>query len=321
VTELRASFQQNGRRNLLMTRELLRILRLFEDHSIPALTYKGPALAELAYGNLALRTFADVDVLVRRRDRRRATEILDRHGYRPTPTMPMTEVQKRVVDRFPCERVFLDETGLAKVDLHWDILPRMLAFGVAPEVLLGRSEDVPLGGTQVRTLSPEDLLLVLCAHNTKHRWERLGWICDVARLVERCSMRWGEVFARARALGCDRMISLGLVLANGLLGAVLPPDVADRAYADGRAGMLAVRIAGGLFAGAGALAHHVEDARFYLSARERFRDRARVALRAVSTPTSNEVALVALPAALSFLYYPLRPLRLALKFTRSPRRV
>src|SRR5437870_4666302 len=57
--------QRNARRNLLMLRELLEVLDLFAEHSVPALPYKGPILAAVEYGNVSLRTFCDLDILVK----------------------------------------------------------------------------------------------------------------------------------------------------------------------------------------------------------------------------------------------------------------
>src|SRR5207249_1603604 len=54
---LRDYFHENARRNLYFTGELCSILKLFEEHGIPAIPFKGPALAFCFYGNLALREF------------------------------------------------------------------------------------------------------------------------------------------------------------------------------------------------------------------------------------------------------------------------
>src|SRR5918994_94858 len=52
--QLRDHFHANNLRNLFLTRELLRLLNLFAAHGVSAVPFKGPALASLAYENLAL---------------------------------------------------------------------------------------------------------------------------------------------------------------------------------------------------------------------------------------------------------------------------
>src|SRR5438309_495022 len=64
ANDLRQHFHTNAWHNIILSRELLRLLSLFETHGIPAIPYKGPALAASAYGNLSLRQFCDLDVLL-----------------------------------------------------------------------------------------------------------------------------------------------------------------------------------------------------------------------------------------------------------------
>src|SRR5207244_11975507 len=68
--------------------------------------------------------------------------------------------------------------------------------------------SLPLGGTLVRTLSAEHLLLVLCAHGAKHCWERLGWICDVAELLRGTpALDLSGMLAQARSLRSEEHTS------------------------------------------------------------------------------------------------------------------
>src|SRR5712692_1266149 len=58
---LRILIEDNARRALGLTARLFRVLEIFEANGILAVPYKGPALAALVYGNLALREFVDLD--------------------------------------------------------------------------------------------------------------------------------------------------------------------------------------------------------------------------------------------------------------------
>lgn len=61
---LRAEVREIGVRSLAMTAELVRLLDALRAHGVPALTYKGPALAVVAYESVTRRPFADLDLLV-----------------------------------------------------------------------------------------------------------------------------------------------------------------------------------------------------------------------------------------------------------------
>src|SRR5215472_1806583 len=76
-SELKQVLLERGRAQtfltLRLTAELFRLLELFGKQGIPALVLKGPVLATQAYAHPSLRTYGDLDLLVRQSDIRRAT--------------------------------------------------------------------------------------------------------------------------------------------------------------------------------------------------------------------------------------------------------
>ena len=69
---LRTRYEAQAAQARRHAEELVRILPPFEDHEIPALPYKGPALAQRLYGDLSLREFGDLDLMILERDVPRA---------------------------------------------------------------------------------------------------------------------------------------------------------------------------------------------------------------------------------------------------------
>ena len=64
LSQMKDYCQSNIQHNLLLTQELFKLLTLFQKHKIPAIPFKGPVLAVSVYGNLALRPFCDLDILI-----------------------------------------------------------------------------------------------------------------------------------------------------------------------------------------------------------------------------------------------------------------
>ncbi len=231
--ELRAYFHGNALRNMVLTRELLALVDGLEALGVPALPFKGPALAVTAYGDLSLRQFGDLDLLVRKKDLGRAEAFFFSRGYRSREPQTGNKLLKRV-------RVFLRgyhlklEKGDGQVLLepHWHVEGRHLGFRFDIEGLWARLQRVSLGGREVNAVPPEDLLLVLCAHGSRHLWRRLSWMADVAELVRRTELDWDYVLREAEKTRSRRMLFLGVSLAQGVLGAALPPDVSAQAQAD-----------------------------------------------------------------------------------------
>jgi Uncharacterised nucleotidyltransferase len=308
---LTEKYRVNAARNLLLAAELLRVAGLFESEGVGLLAYKGPALAVSAYGDLSLRRFVDLDVLVRARDVERAAGLLRRLGYE---TGGLTAAQEAVLVRTQHNVAYSRDGGRLTVELHWDVASRDFAAVPLDDDLWRRSVRVPLLGGSVKTLAPEDLLLALCVHGTKHLWERLAWVCDVAAIISsNDALDWDALFERARGARVERMLLLGLALSHGLVGRGLPESVRARIEVDDEAGRLASEAAARMFEGdeyrpAGLL----KSVRFNLRARKRTRERLRY-FRFILTPTDGDLKSLALPARLSFVYYLLRPLRLLLK--------
>lgn len=82
LSELRNFFHTNAAHNLFLAQERLKILKLFQDNDIPAIPFKGPVLAASVYGNLALRQFGDLDILVNPKDTIKARELLITQDYK-----------------------------------------------------------------------------------------------------------------------------------------------------------------------------------------------------------------------------------------------
>ena len=313
---LQEHFFANSLHNLSLTGELLRLLNVFEAHGILAVPCRGPVLAASVYGNLALRRFLDLDIMVRRRDAMKAKELLTSLGYRPKHRL--TRAQEAALLRSRFEYIFVRDDGRITVELHWEIVDHF-ALPLEPELLWGRLRRIPLGNDTVPSLSPEDTLLTLCAHGSKHLWERLGWICDVAELIRvRQDMRWEQVMAQASALGGERMVLLGLLLASNLLGATLPAQVLQSIHTDPMVGVLARRIQERLFKMANGKAELFERDYFHplhLKMQRRLPDKIRFCVRVVTTQRMDDWKLLPLPDFLFDFYYVLRPIRLIGKYT------
>jgi hypothetical protein len=319
LDRLRSHFRSNSLRNLFLAGELLRILNVFEAHGIPAVPYKGPSLAVSVYGDLALREFCDLDILVHRHDVPQAKEALASMGYQAR--YRLTGAQEAAFLRSQCEHPFMREDGKSIVELHWGVAEKHF-FSLDTECLWGRLDRIPLGGGTVLNLSPEDMLLILCVHGCRHAWERLGWVCDVAELVRVCQdMEWEWVMARASALGGERMLLLGLSLASDLLEAALPEKVSQRLRGEPIVKTLAIGICeqlfretdipGGFLEGyEGAPAFHT----LHVKLKERLRDKIRYFVLKAVTLRGEDWDLLPLPRFLFPFYYVVRPIRLIGKY-------
>lgn len=319
LARLKENYQDNVARNVLLTAELCRILETFEAAGIEAVPYKGPALALYAYENLALRRFVDLDVLVRKADVLPAKELLQAGGF--VCSTAWTRTQQALLLRTQHNLSLSREEGRLVVELHWEVASNLFASSLQAEEFWERLETMRLNEVVVKSLSPEDLLLSLCVHGSKHLWERLAWICDVAELVKtRIDLNWSVLLERAASTGNDRMLFLGLYLANRLLNAPLPPHLKSKLAAESMVVSLANDVSKRLFGGVGQTPISINQSlRFNWVVRTGWRSRLRYC-RLLLQPTDADIETAPLPRPLSFVYYLMRPFGL-LKRDRKRRLV
>jgi hypothetical protein len=311
LRDLQARFRTNSTRNLSLAAELLKVLQFLEKNRIEAVPFKGPALAIAAYGNLALRQFYDLDVLVKEKDFPKAKELFLTHGYQPWRGLtPLEEAEHfRSNHAYTLVR---SQDGL-RLDLHWRITQERYAFGLDVESLWNRITSMPFCGRDVLSMSTEDLLIVLCLHGSKHNWYRLAWICDVAEVMRaNPELRWDEIMGRINTLHIARAVLLGLDLAGSLLDTPLPEQVSSAIRRDRGVRRVSSLIKKRLFARSRNLGP-LESAVLFFMTRERLQNQVPhllYSLRRAVTPNEADARVFSLPDSLYFLYYPLRAMRL-----------
>ena len=330
--KLRALFHARLRRSLLLKRTLPQLLAHLERQGVQAIPFKGPVLAARAYSsNEHLRAFGDLDLLVRPQDARRAAAALEAAGFEATRSLPsrLTSPERGYLpwqDRHGNAIGFVRDEGTpgeVPVDLHWGLASHYFQFPMTPETLRKRLVPVALEpDLQVQALSPEDLLLFLCAHATKHRWKALSFVCDIAELIRSSpALDWAQTLDQARACGSERMLLVGSRLARTLLSAPVPPSVRGHARVQPEEVAALAREAQALLFDSGPetkplgqrLGNALRVSRFHVRIRDRRWDGLGAALhhlRLVMAPTPEDRAWLDLPERLSFLYVPLRGLRI-----------
>jgi Uncharacterised nucleotidyltransferase len=329
LQRLRSDFFAHARRNLFCTRELLKILTLMAENGIRAVAYKGPVLSASAYGNVVLRSFVDLDILVHERDVLRAKELLLSRGFQTLLQLTKAQENAHLRSRHQKDIVLVHSDLPISVELHWRIASLFL-FPLDSDLLWQRLETITLGGTNVANVSPEDMLLILCVHGAKHSFKRLEWICDIAELIRaNPQMDWNQVVGQAANLRSKRMLSLGLLLATDLLGATIPYEVTLMIESDPKVKTLAARVLTSLFRDNGNPSHEFTDTnilvyfkeewlnRILCNLKEEWGDRTLLSiqhylhrLNKAVTPNAEDKELLSLPSFLSFLYYLIRPVRL-----------
>jgi hypothetical protein len=299
--------------SLRMTAELFRLLDRFASTGIGVLVVKGPVLAVRAYGDPAMRSYGDLDLLVRQRDIRCATELMIADGYRAQ--VPLSAID---AGKIPGQYLFTRPDSNLLVELHNDFTLRYFPRPLPLEMFFERQIRVPLDGREAPAPSVEDELVLICIHGAKHLWERLIWIADVAALVSRqTGIDWERVTESARKVGAERMLHTGLQLAEDLLRMQLPSKVSDQIHGGTVATRLARQVQKWLPAAGDAPPGLLERAAFRLRMRGGLLAAPAYLLRLSLSPTEDDWKASAEETRPGFISALRRPFRLARKYSRD----
>jgi Uncharacterised nucleotidyltransferase len=344
--QLMKLYLMNCSHNQRLTLALQELVALFNQHDIPILSFKGPVLAEIAYGNINLRRFSDIDMLVREADVPVVRQLLTSQGFQPKDI-----ILAAMQDRNPClealenpdtalknrshadtteaendcgEEAFIHEETFVTVDLHWELMPSFFPVAFDLNQIWLTRESFEVENTPIDGLNPQDLLLYLCAHGSKELWRNLIWVCDVAQMVQVYpDLPWLHLWERSKTLGMERMFLLGLALAHNLLDMPLPPVLQKPVLEHTAVQDLVEVFKRRIFTDIDVLLETRETGFWlfhnplHLKMRDRLRDRLPqywLTFLFTITPNSEDQQFLALPKALQPLHYVVRPIRILYKW-------
>ena len=217
----RRHLQSNPLLNSVWVKELAAILNAFTVKGIRAIPLDGLTLAQTAYGDQSLRECTSLDLVVDKASISLASQVLWSQGYH------LIDSEKNGDNEAggACH-CFRKRNGVIAVNLQWAVAQRHFSFRLDRVEFWEKLKPIHLPSLGIMSLTPEDLLIVLCARGAKEAWGKLQGICDIAELVRRRpALDWSRVLFQADGWGCRGMVMLGLAMARKLYDITLPRAV------------------------------------------------------------------------------------------------
>ena len=203
--------------------ELGRLNSIFKKDSIDFIALKGPLLGYLYYPDPTLRECNDIDILVKEEQVDQTVEVLKTLGYVLTNPIWYTPRQKKAyLENFQHYCFSHSETGL-QLELHWRLSADFKLFDLLHLQQTQRFRQIEVGNKHFSYLMPTDNFIYLCVHGSTHRWKRLFWIMDIARIIEReGELFLLDVYPKVKQTPFELSILWGCALAKHHFGTALP---------------------------------------------------------------------------------------------------
>jgi len=303
----------NTTKNVFVSAFLVKILDLLNNNGICAVPFKGPVIAQKMYGDLALRQFDDLDILISKKDVSQAVHLLLNADYKCEKELSSSQLKKYIKNEYSL--TFMRSDGRIIIDLHWDISGNYISNPIVLENF-NHFETVILNGKPVKSLPVEWLLFYLCLHGCRHSWKCLDWVCCISETMRaNPAIDWDLVIKTAKHYNCKNMLLLGVLLAHKLLDADLPEKIDVKLRTNHLIPDLADKICMKLFLdNTEIMVFEERFDSFQIKIKDRLSDKIQYCLHLFFSPTKEDWKRFPLPGQLSFLHYGLRPLRLMTEF-------
>jgi hypothetical protein len=310
--QLRAEARAIGAHALAVSLQLGELAIAFDEAGVTMIAYKGPALAEAAYGDIGVRASVDLDIVVPRAELDRARDVLHSLGYRSRSGM--TPAQERTLQDAFGHYVYARDDAPSPVELHWSFASSRYPWRLPPLSVALRASRLRIGRASVLVPERHDEIFLQAMHGARHQWEQLEWLVAFAELLSGAATTGREIdvgilLYRAERWSSRGPLLLGARLANRLLGAPITDALLSVAERHPRVVKQCDLLIARLYRGQPQ--HDAEaNRRFCLDLMDRTSDRVRFLAAEIFVPTEREWELVRLPRLLLPLYFPIRLVRL-----------
>lgn len=216
-------------RNMLLTEHFRQVIRAFTDAGIPVIALKGSMLSDWLYGDINLRQFSDLDLLVPQEKGLEALEILQGMGF-SSSDLTMSDFVKAnslVVHYTP-----MIKNGVS-VEIHIRLHSEAERYQVDLPGIWKRAIPIQMHGVTALGLCPEDLLLHLCFHLDKHfRSGEFQFTClyDIVNMLNHKGdvIDWTLFEQTCLQAKAESVTFKYLLLSSKYLNGKIPPDFSKK---------------------------------------------------------------------------------------------
>jgi len=207
-------------------KELRSVLELLKENKIYPLLMKGTPLSYVLYPTPGLRPRCDTDLLIRKEDKSKVTDLMKASGYQS-----FFEVS---ADFLSSQRTLHKRDNMNiyhAYDFHWQISNITCPFSreLTYEKLIDSAHVIDELGDNAKTLGKVDAILLACFHRAAHypySGECLIWLYDIHLLIENISEnKLLELYKKAQKLEITSICADAIFTAQEWFNTAIPERI------------------------------------------------------------------------------------------------
>ena len=226
TNKLQQAYYKSLSRGMVLYNAFEKVAEAFCAADIRVVVLKGIYLSEWLYGDIALRQFSDMDLLVSKDDAMQCMSILTELGFKPSDSAVTEFISSKseIVHYVPMVH------NNVSVEIHIKLHRESTHYNIKTEALLNNAEKFLLRNKPVYALELHDLLIHLCVHLDKHfRGGHVQFTSfnDIVNLLEKYKIEidWTLLGQQCSYHECEQTVFKFLVLIHKFYNAALPNDI------------------------------------------------------------------------------------------------
>ena len=206
--------------NLLKLHEYHRVVKLFEDHGIEHIAFKGVYLAENNYPDSSLRSIGDFDILVAKNSLFKVVHILESDSYKlgKEYTHYLQHNGNILLDDLHEVSLFKPffKTSHFNIDLHWEIecFTRYYASFYLNDVL-----------HPIALRKEHQVILLVVHHGVVNIWQHIVYINDLYFSLNDKDINWSWLLQELQQYGLENVFLAGTYWCHRLWNLNLPTSI------------------------------------------------------------------------------------------------
>lgn len=293
---------------MLLTYKLKIIDQLLTKEGIPYISFKGPILSMLSYGDIVSRRYLDLDILVNQKDLEIVYNILENNGYKSDIKVEYTK-DERFLD-ISKDILFFNKKENINIEVHWKLFEKRFFFQnfSLNELSWNNLSQVKINNFTIPTFNKEYLIFYLIIHGSKHFWERIEWLYNIFVILKNeDNINLKNVIAYAESMQAKTMVKVFFNLLEISFNYNVDKKIL---ILDNRSQLIAEDIIS--YWSNTQRGHdkiNMTEIKFMIAFQDSFLNKLKVIFKTIFQIKVYDILYLNLPKKLTFLYYFTRPLR------------
>jgi hypothetical protein len=205
-------------------------------------------------------------------------------------------------------------------ELHWKLFRNKFSNTQNNINIYEEIQSMNLNSYNINIFKNELLLVYLCMHGSKHKWDRIEWITDIDKLLRTSeNINWKLVVEISKKYNCNKMLNLGLLLSHELYDTPIQIDsikkIEEKYYKETIKYILTEMSNITVFKSE--FEKNYTSFKFHLNLNENLYDKFYFLKKTFLELSNDDVNFLYLNDKFAFIYYLIKPFRLSIKYIKK----